>query len=98
MKKSNTFKKIYKNHQEYVKTASWCEIVDQLIDLEQERHSLKELLTHKILNQYDQLIELYEDAKLALYPQEGRSFQESVQVQIDGIPEDVMIDIGEDFD
>lgn len=42
------------------KDLEWDDVTEVLIDLELEKHNLKELLTEEQIKEYDEIIELYE--------------------------------------
>jgi hypothetical protein len=50
-----------KEHIDFLKIASWEDATEMLLELERQRHNLKDLMTKKQLKEMDEIIEVYDN-------------------------------------
>jgi hypothetical protein len=85
-----------KEHLEFLKIADWCDITEMLLELEQQRYNLKDLMSKKQLKELDELIEIYDAHRaetLNKISKEG-GFSRSVGLEIQDYM-DMQPDIGD---
>ena len=85
-----------KEHLEFLKIADWDDATEMLLELEQQRHNLKDLMTKKQLKEIDGLIDIYDNHRASILDKMSKEggYNRTVNLEIQDLM-DVQHDIGD---
>lgn len=83
-------------HIEFLKIADWDSATEMMLELEQQRHNLKDLMTKKQLKELDELIDIYDNYRASVLDQISKEggYNRTMNLEVQEFM-DVQPDIGD---